>query len=200
MRGDSLRDLYAKTLALFGLAILAGVGALVDYWPASGALPVVASPTATPAPARLPAVASLAMSADLPALSRPVAHRPSMTRRAPVHRPVEIALDMLPLNPYADDVPVTDVVALGEPPPVDVTPVVATRVSAQEIDLPPAPVLTFGPSMPSGQVAAAPDGFFDSATTRLKKTGESIVNGTMKTGSQIIKAFGFVGGAFKKVI
>ena len=48
MRGDSLRDLYAKTLALFGLALLAGVGALVDYWPASGALPVVASPMPGP--------------------------------------------------------------------------------------------------------------------------------------------------------
>jgi hypothetical protein len=192
--------LYAKTLALFGLAILAGVGALVDYWPASGALPVVASPTPASAPARLPAVASLAMSAGLSAIPRPVTHRPSMTRRAPVHRPVEIALDMLPMDPYADAVPVTDVVALGEPPPVVVMPVVATRVSATEIELPPAPVLTFGPSMPSSPVAAASDGFFDSATTRLKKTGESILNGTVKTGSQIIKAFGFVGGAFKKVI
>ena len=106
---------------------------------------------------------------------------------------------MLPMDPYADDVPVTDAVALGEPPPVVVTPVVATRVSATEIELTSGPVLTFGPSMPSGP-AAAPDGFFDSATSRLKKTGESIVNTTVKTGSQIIKAFGFVGGAFKKVI
>jgi hypothetical protein len=210
VRGDSLRDLYAKTLALFGLAILAGVGALVDYWPASGALPVVASPTPAPTPARLPAVATdffrtLSDSAwaadDRPAVSRFTTHRPAMTRRAPVRRPVEIALDTLPMNPYAEDVYVGEVVTLGEPPvpPAAVTPVVATHLAAPEIDLPPAPLLTFGPSAPNGQVAS-PNGFFDSATSAVKKTGESIVNTTVKTGSQILKAFGFVGGAFKKVI
>jgi len=43
VRGDSLRDLYAKTLAVLGLSVLAGVGALVDYWPAGIRYPVVAS-------------------------------------------------------------------------------------------------------------------------------------------------------------
>jgi hypothetical protein len=206
VRGDSLRDLYAKTLALFGLALLAGVGALVDYWPAPAALPVVLSPTPAAAPARLPAVASdlsralsqrarAATPADLSARARP-----AMTRRAPAHRPVAIALDSLPVAPYAGDVPVADVVELGVPPALPpVTPAVATRVSATEIALPPAPMLTFGPSAPSAPLAA-PDGFFGNATSAFKKTGESIVNTTVKTGSQIIKAFGFVGGAFKKVI
>ena len=35
MRGDSLRDLYAKVIAVVGLGVLAGAGALVDYWPSA---------------------------------------------------------------------------------------------------------------------------------------------------------------------
>lgn len=202
MRGDSLRDLYAKTLALFGLALLAGVGALVDYWPASGAMPTVASPVPSQFPVRLPTAASLDVAT--PVVPATVAARPASARRAPIVRPVSVALDMLPVTPFADDVPVTEVVALGEPPlPATVTPVVAvaTRLSAPEIALPPAPLLTFGPVQPTGPLDdPSPDGFFGNATSAFKKTGESIVNTTLKTGTSIIKAFGFVGGAFKKVI
>jgi hypothetical protein len=41
VRGDSLRDFYAKTLAVAGLGLLAGAGAIVDYWPVGGPLPAV---------------------------------------------------------------------------------------------------------------------------------------------------------------
>lgn len=205
VRGDSLRDLYAKTLALFGLALLAGVGALVDYWPASGALPVVASPMPGSVPVRLPDLASIDVDTLMPAAAAPRAialPRPAPVRRAPVNRPVDVALHALPLVPVVDDIPVTDAVILGEPPlPAAVTPVVATRLPAPEIELPPAPVPGFGPSQPGSPVGdGSADGFFDNATSAFKKTGESIVNTTVKTGSSILKAFGVVGGAFKKVI
>jgi hypothetical protein len=197
--------LYAKTLALFGLALLAGVGALVDYWPASGAMPAVASPTPSRVPVRLTNVASfdlrtLEALAAATAAPRPVvAARPA--RRAAVTRPVDVSLDVLPLASVSDDVPLIDAVALGEPPlPAAVTPVVATRLPAPEIALAPAPVLTFGPAAPTAPLDASPNGFFGNATSAFKKTGESIVNTTVKTGTSIIKAFGFVGGAFKKVI
>jgi hypothetical protein len=206
VRGDSLRDLYAKTLALFGLALLAGVGALVDYWPASGVLPVVASPMPGPVPVRLPDLASIDVDTLKPAaltVPRAIAlPRPAVVRRAPVNRPVDVA-HALPFVPVVDDIPVTDAVTLGEPPlPAAVTPVVvATRLPAPEIALPPAPVPEFGPSQPGSPVGdVSADGFFDNATSAFKKTGESIVNTTVKTGSSIIKAFGVVGGAFKKVI
>jgi hypothetical protein len=205
VRGDSLRDLYAKTLALFGLALLAGVGALVDYWPASGALPVVASPMPGSVPVRLPDLASIDVETLKPAAAAPTdiaLSRPAVARRAPANRPVDVALHALPLVPVVDDIPVTDAVTLGEPPlPSAVTPVVATRLPAPEIELPPAPVPGFGASQPGSSVGdVSADGFFDNATSAFKKTGESIVNTTVKTGSSIMKAFGVVGGAFKKVI
>lgn len=204
MRGDSLRDLYAKTLALFGLALLAGVGALVDYWPASSVLPVVASPKLIPAPSALPTVASLGVARIAPDPSpAPRARRGpiAVIRRAPVRPAFVVALDSLPV---ADDLSLARGVSLGEPPlPAVVTPVAATRVSASEIALPaaPEPPPPLGPIPPDAPlVDRSPDGFLGNATSAFKKTGESIVNTTVKTGASILKAFGLVGGAFKKVI
>lgn len=45
MRGDSLRDFYAKTMAVLGLGLLACAGAVVDYWPVSGDLPTTPAVT-----------------------------------------------------------------------------------------------------------------------------------------------------------
>jgi len=39
MRGDSLRDFYAKSIALLGLGLLGAIGAAVDYWPTGVAIP-----------------------------------------------------------------------------------------------------------------------------------------------------------------
>ena len=161
-----------------------------------------------PVPVRLPDLASIDVDTLKPAAEAPTAPRaialprPAPVRRAPVNRSVDVALHALPLVPVVDDIPVTDAVTLGEPPlPAVVTPVVATRLPAPEIELPPAPVPGLGASQPGSPVGDVPaDGFFDNATSAFKKTGESIVNTTVKTGSSIIKAFGVVGGAFKKVI
>jgi hypothetical protein len=61
VRGDSLRDLYAKALALLGLGLLGAAGALVDYWPVRGALPVVASALVLPADFGIPALRATAL-------------------------------------------------------------------------------------------------------------------------------------------
>jgi hypothetical protein len=202
VRGDSLRDLYAKTLALFGLALLAGVGALVDYWPAPAALPAVASPDVKPAPPMLPAIASLdaTILAATSMATRARGGAPSAFTRRDVRSAAHVSVAMLPLG---HGVPVADGVLLGDPPPPPVVaPVVAaTRIPAAEISLPPAPVTTIGPGPSSGALeGTSADGFFDNATSAFKKTGDYIVNTTVKTGNSIIKAFGVVGGAFKKVI
>jgi hypothetical protein len=47
VRGDSLRDFYAKTLAVLGLGLIAGAGAIVDYWPTGMRLPATTSPALT---------------------------------------------------------------------------------------------------------------------------------------------------------
>ncbi|HYN08328.1 MAG TPA: hypothetical protein VES67_13170 [Vicinamibacterales bacterium] len=209
MRGDSLRDLYAKALALFGLALLAGVGALVDYWPASGQLPAVASLGVTPAPPAHPSIASLNSSGQSQSQSQSLAPRASgapiaVTRRAPVRRAARTAIVALGILPVAADIPFAEGVPLGEPPlPAAATPVPATSVPAPEIELPAAPeaALPLGPIPPDAPlVDRSSEGFFGTATSAFKKTGESIVNTTVKTGASIIKAFGIVGGAFKKVI
>jgi hypothetical protein len=56
VRGDSLRDLYAKALALLGLGLLGAAGALVDYWPVPSALPAVAAARVLPVDSGLPAL------------------------------------------------------------------------------------------------------------------------------------------------
>ena len=206
VRGDSLRDLYAKTLALFGLALLAGVGALVDYWPAPGAFPAVQSPPPTPAPA-LAALAALEADARLVVQTSTQVLKTAAQAVTPRHvtRTGRSAarLEALPVT-VATAPADAELVSLSEPPlPTVVMPAVATRAPAPEISLPAAPetTLSFGPSPPDAPlVDTSPDGFFGNATTAFRKTGESIVSTTVKTGSSIVKAFGFVGGAFKKVI
>jgi hypothetical protein len=63
VRGDSLRDLYAKALALLGLGLLGAAGALVDYWPVRSALPAVASALVLPADFGIPALGATALPA-----------------------------------------------------------------------------------------------------------------------------------------
>ena len=77
MRGDSLRDFYAKTLAVLGLGLLAGAGAIVDYWPVSEELPT------TPAVSGLTAAAPILdrnLAVAIPEIPAPV-FRPARPRQ-----------------------------------------------------------------------------------------------------------------------
>ncbi len=79
MRGDSLRDLYAKTLAVVGLGLLAGAGAIVDYWPVGEPWPAV------------PVVAGL--QPDAPVLVAAVTREiPAPARPARLPRPVPVSI------------------------------------------------------------------------------------------------------------
>ena len=206
MRGDSLRDFQAKVLAIAGLGVLAGVGALVDNWPTgSNVPPIMAGRVARPeVPVLTPA--SVAASSDSQAFA-PMAALP-MTRRAQaIAQPavVEPAFTIA----AAGALPIGEVVQLGAveatvaPPPVPI-PVPAMNVPAEIISLPAPPVLTLAENRASSTPSFAPaftpadsDPGFVMGT--LRKTGSGIAKGGAATGASIMDAFRGVAGAFKKV-
>ena len=185
MRGDSLRDLYAKTLAVLGLGLLAGAGAAVDYWPVGAPLPSVKA-------VRLPApdVPMLAQNFDrrIPA---PVFER-SVIVRGTIHaKNVGTARFLVPAPPVARPSEVVTP-ASGTPLPELVAPVNDARLAL----LADPAVLFVAYAIGAPPQAAPSTGFVSGA---LKKTRDSIVRTGAVTGATIADAFKGVVGAFKKV-
>jgi hypothetical protein len=189
VRGDSLRDLYAKTLALCGLGLLAGVGALVDYWPVGVSVPQVAAaplalperyavgpaervdvevriaqraPTMTAAPSPVATLASLPIASGL----LPVAEQ-AITLSPPLAPPATMAVTTVASAVPAAEVPLLGPVAIEPPPSLDLDPVPVYRMAAAE------PV---------------DDGFLSDALDVVKNTGTTIARGGAKTGASIIGA------------
>jgi hypothetical protein len=188
VRGDSIRDLYAKTLAIAGLAALAGIGALVDYWPVAGDPPVVQA-----APLRRPDLAAVlpAVHIDIPRIVEPPARPQPVTALA--------GLEAAPSAPLLGG----EALWLAEPVPApaialvvaDASPFVEVPgvfVDPSEVGVDPVPVY---------QIAAASgdDGFFADALDVMKLTGSTIKRGGVRTGESIVNAFRVVSGAFKKL-
>ncbi len=191
MRGDSLRDLYAKTLAVLGLGLLAGAGAVVDYWPVGSSAPAIASPSLP-----RPEIAVLTQNLDQ-AIPVPNIGRPRVVEvRGTIHaRNVGSARF---LTPVVEPVPTT-VASVPQPLPALGAPIDSqwsTTLMAsnwtQAVDLDMAPPL-----------AAPAPGMIGGA---LRKTKESLARASAMTGSTIAvtgstiaDALKGVGGAFKKV-
>ena len=194
MRGDSLRDFYAKALAILGLGLLAGVGALVDYWPVAAGTPALVA-----GPALGPALPALPKAANLPIVPRPAVVAP---RRVVAPAPVPVPESIVALAATGD-------VPVGEPVPFvarveflapAVVPAVEVPAVPVELLAPP-PIVEFVPALtppPMRLAASAQDdsGFLMGA---LKKTGAGIVKTGAVTGASIADAFRGVVGAFKKV-
>jgi hypothetical protein len=228
MRGDSLQDLYAKTLALIGLGLLAGIGALVDYWPVAAGVPSVPVAAALDRPdVPVPMDAADAQMPDFPARWR--ANAPRMARAAtpPAAEASARAADASAAAPPLDALRAADPQAV---------PAVAPRVTAV-LDAPPPPepipalfdadpVPTHGfplvelalaagtTSLPVSREAPSglpplalsdaaelddSDGFLSDAGAIAKKAGSSIVTGTMKAGAPFVGMARLLGGAFKKI-
>lgn len=218
MRGDSLRDLYAKTLALIGLVLLGAVGALVDYWPVRQEVPAAAGGLRAPGAAR-PIPAADAMIPDMKARDRGMAPllasaAPRATAPAPVVPPAD-SLRVSAASPRAVASGTATPPALGVPPApplllaVDAPAVFHARPVA-ELALaapPPAASLPVSDAAPSGLPAIvlsespvpADDGFLADATSMMKKTGATIVTGTMKAGAPFVGVARFLGDAFRKI-
>jgi hypothetical protein len=193
VRGDSLRDLYAKALAVLGLGMLAGAGALVDFWPTDTQGPRILSAFAPSVLAR-PLTTPNAFAA-----SSPIPRRSRVARVS--SRPPE------PLTAYSPSVPVdAPAIAAGSPVALSspsVAPAESSRDAGAESsaavqDAVPYDIAANGVRMapvsePSAD--AAGDGFLSST---FKKTGASIRKGGAKTGASIFDAFRAIGGAVRK--
>jgi len=195
VRGDSLRDFYAKVLAIAGLGVLAGVGALVDYWPTGDNVPaLVAGATFRPELSKLdPAPLDLTLPSPVVLQPRRAAARP-----VPTFEPVTTLA-------ATGFVPVGEAVALSEfsAPPVSAAPVApATAAPAEPIELtaPPADRIAaiqwINASPPIVLPAPSEPGFLMGT---LRKTGAGIAKTGAVTGATIMDAFRGVAGAFKKV-
>ena len=205
MRGDSLRDFYAKSLALLGLAALAGIGALVDYWPTDLAVPRdIARALPQPDPA-----ASAPRFRSMQEVARFVAERtpaPVVARVAVMPLPVEITdsaageivmaeVEMPAPAPMpvafevsaATSIPATALALYAPlPPPLPVAPPAADLAIAEPVTLAP----------PSAPVDQSP---VQMVTGALAWTGQSILHTGAKAGATIKDAFRAFGGAFRKV-
>jgi hypothetical protein len=192
VRGDSLRDLYAKVLAILGLGMLAGVGALVDYWPVA-----TGTPTLVAGPQFLPALPALT-----PADSIPVPAAPAMARaeRAVAVAPAAVpAPESIVAVALTGELPVGEPLTLSAPPPPAVVAVSATEAPAAQIELPAPPVIEVTPAanFPNLATANQPEpGFFMGA---LRKTRAGLVKTGAVTGASIMDVFKGVVGVFKKV-
>jgi len=192
VRGDSLRDLYAKTLAVLGLGLLAGAGAVVDYWPVGSSAPTIAS-------ARLPRpeIQTLTQHLDqtIPAPASRRAHVVEV--RGTIHaRNVGSARF---LTPAIEPVRTAPVVSVPEPLPALHAPIesqwsttLMTSNWTQAVDLDMArPIVAPAPGIIGGALRKTKD----SLVRASAMTGSTIA----VTGSTIADALKGVGGAFKKV-
>ena len=194
MRGDSLRDFYAKTIALLGLALVGGLGALIDYWPVTTPLPRVATARPGLEPVTAAALTSNGMAIAPAAMAQvnPVARRRA-TQRVPS---LSMSVHVVPVS----DVPGSfSAIGFEAPPPpvasITVQPVTGLHGTAVALVAPestPDPVMTFA-QHGSGQ--GSDQGFLGDATDVAKKAGNTIMAGTVKTGASIVDGLRSVGGA-----
>ncbi len=190
MRADSIRDRYAKGLALFGLGLLAGTGALVDYWPSRDHLPLAAPPPRGDLGLLVSTSHRDPLAIVVPA--------PPATRRTPAPRPTEpvpilhvTAVSPIAGQPVALTAPVADPVVA--PLTVLASAAPATTVSASLI-LPP---LATPRHTASWSTDADDAGFLTGA---VKRTGASILRTSARAGASVFDAFRSLGGALKRAL
>ena len=173
MRGDSLRDFYAKTLAVLGLGVLAGAGAIVDYWPVNEDLPDV------------PAVVGLRR--DAPVLVQHLDRQiplPSPVRRPPPAAMIVVTTRFTGLPDFAGAASAT---LDPMPAPADSLPVVSEMPAlllVESLEVAPAPVA-------SAVADESPRRFGDA----VRRTRESLAAARLFLND----AFSGLAGAFRRM-
>jgi hypothetical protein len=194
-------------LAIAGLGVLAGVGALVDYWPTGSNVPAILAGSLARPEVPVPTPASVAAARQIETAA-PLSALAAARRAASVTEPA--TLEPVATVAAAGAVPIGEPLALGAVE-LNLTqvvpsapPVPATAAPAEPIALPEPPVIaavdnraahspTFAPTF----VTPEREPGFVMGT--LKKTGAGIAKGGAVTGASIMDAFRGVAGAFKKV-
>ena len=202
MRGDSLRDLYAKGLAVLGLALLAGAGALIDLWPSSVEIPRVsrANGLSMPALARMlradPTSASVPVAAPVRSGAPVVVIARARATRTPSIPEFRVAVSATGL-PLAGGVTLDGAApAFGVRPVSSVTSVgTEVALTSPNFDMAPTSEPTETEPMLSSASQSDDDGFL---TDAMKKTGTSILRTGVKTGTSIRDAMRAIGGAVRR--
>jgi hypothetical protein len=190
VRGYSLRDLYAKALALLGLGLLGAAGALVDYWPVHSTLPVVASALVLPTDFGLPALrvtavrtASSAMEFRAPA--------PKKTK-SPAHTSadVELAIPDATGNDLVFGLPDGQTESLEPaavlPPSLEVTPAAMAAMPASTLALVPPVIMAFE-ATPDNPLSPQPVPPTQNRDSRLTGVAKSSARAVVWTGSAIAR-------------
>ena len=202
MRGDSLRDLYAKGLAVLGLGLLAGAGALIDLWPSSVEIPRVSRANGLSMPALARVLRADAASAPVP-VAAPVPTGAPIAVSARVRASRTPPIPEFRVAVTATGLQLAGGVTLdGAAPAFGVRPVssvtsVGTEVALTSPNFDMAP--TSEPSDTAPMLSSASesddDGFL---TDAVKKTGTSILRTGVKTGTSIRDAMRAIGGAVRR--
>jgi hypothetical protein len=173
VRGDSLRDFYAKTLAVLGLGVLAGAGAIVDYWPVGD------DPPSVPA--------AVALKIEAPALVQYLNRQipvPPPTRRRP---PPAIAVATTAFNGLPESAVAIGVALDPMPAPEDFLSVASglpAFLLVEPLEIAPAPV-----------ASAAPDDSRRTFSDAVRRTRESLAAARLFLND----AFSGLAGAFRRV-
>lgn len=182
--------------------MLAGTGALVDYWPTGIQLPAVASGAVLPTSAV--ALSDLSPIAHLPQVRQVVAGRRARTSPVGLSRASDVQprlAENLPSLPAgADDAPL-DADAFEMPPRLVVATSSVIDLHRPGVMLPdmvlPEPVSRQARVVSAEADPVAADGFFGSA---FKKTGASILRTGKRTGVSIADAVRGLGGVVRKAL
>ena len=209
MQGYSVHDLYTKALALLGLGVLAGAGALVDYWPSGSSLPRPADARVS-APGQIVASAAPSEPVRIDAVSsRTTRPRVVVTRAAVVTSPSDTALPtltpvLIPSGALGTTVPLAALTTDTLPVFVDETTVAYAPAAVRDESSAPAYTLVENPTAPVAPAVDRGDGliFGDDAviTIAFRKTGASIQKASVKTGSSIAGAIRGFGGAVRRAL
>lgn len=213
MRGDSRQDLYAKFLALAGLGLLAGVGALVDYWPTDVRVPRAANTIA-----RLPALAHALRVPRDPVTTFAVVVTPARLARRSVSD-VQISDSVVSMSDLVSTLGATPVafVTPSAPAGLDVASGVANTVPARAVDLTDPvrysasddsfaePLRQFSNGQQAqdtsffGDAFRAAGGSIATAGGSIVSAGGSIATAGAKAGESVAGAFRAAAGAVKKL-